>query len=122
CNFFLTSANAVTQSGEIINIDGMGNRVSATVFGPGEVIMVIGLNKIAGDLAAGLSRSKEVAAVLNAKRLGRKTPCVQTGICTDCDSPERICNVSVILHRRPREKSGFGGGFKIIVVGESLGF
>ncbi|KKM11964.1 hypothetical protein SY88_06165 [Clostridiales bacterium PH28_bin88] len=119
---FLTSSNAVTMSGELVNIDGAGNRVSATIFGPKKVIVVVGVNKIVKDVAAGIERSQQVAAVMNAARLKRDTPCTKTGKCTDCNSAERICNVTVILHRRPRDKGNFSGDFNVIVVGEELGF
>ncbi|KKM10053.1 hypothetical protein SY88_15520 [Clostridiales bacterium PH28_bin88] len=119
---FLTSANAVTTDGEIVNIDGAGNRVSATIFGPRKVIMMIGVNKIVRDVPAALERSQQVAATINAVRLGRETPCAKTGQCTNCSSPDRICNVTVVLHRRPRERSRFPGDYVVILVGEELGF
>ncbi len=121
CDVFLTSANAVTVEGEIVNIDGVGNRVASTIFGPKKVIMVVGLNKITDNLAEAIERSKNVASVQNAKRLNRTTPCTKTGSCSDCSSPDRICNVTVILHRRPSEGGSFQD-YHIIVVGEEIGF
>ncbi|MEA5092327.1 hypothetical protein SDC9_40910 [bioreactor metagenome] len=114
---FLTSTNAVTLEGELINVDGSGNRVAAMSFGPKLVIVVVGANKIVQDEAAGRKRIKLQAAPMNATRLSCKTPCVSTGICMDCNSPERICMITSILHMAPR-----GSDFHIIVVGETLGY
>jgi hypothetical protein len=102
CDVFYLSANAVTVGGEIVNIDGVGNRVSASIHGPRRVVFVVGRNKLVrGDLAAAIARARTKAAPPNSHRLGRKTPCAQTGVCADCTSPERICNVLVVLERRP---------------------
>lgn len=114
---FLTSTNAVTLEGELINVDGSGNRVAAMSFGPKLVIVVVGANKVVKDEAAGRERIKLQAAPMNATRLSCKTPCVSTGICMDCNSPERICMITSILHMAPR-----GSDFHIIVVGEELGY
>jgi len=114
---FLASTNAVTLDGELINVDGAGNRVAAMSFGPKMVIVVVGANKIVKDEEAGRKRIKLQAAPMNATRLSCKTPCVTTGICTECNSPERICMITSIIHMAPR-----GSVFHIIVVGENLGY
>lgn len=102
CDVFYLSANALTVGGEIVNIDGVGNRVSASIQGPKRVVFVVGRNKLVrGDLAAAIARARTKAAPPNSFRLGRKTPCAATGVCADCSSPERICNVLVVLERRP---------------------
>ncbi|OGD74485.1 MAG: hypothetical protein A2Y64_01905 [Candidatus Coatesbacteria bacterium RBG_13_66_14] len=112
---FLTGVNAVTADGEIVNLDGTGNRVAATCFGPGRVIYVLGINKLTGDLEEALSRVRNFAAPANAMRLGLDTPCADTGFCHDCDSEGRICNRLVIHLRAGR------GEHSVIVVGEELG-
>jgi hypothetical protein len=112
---FLTGVNAVTADGEIVNLDGTGNRVAATCFGPGRVIYVLGINKLTGDLEEALSRVRNRAAPANAMRLGLKTRCAETGFCHDCDSKHRICNRLVIHLRAGR------GEHSVIVVGEALG-
>jgi hypothetical protein len=117
CELFLSSANALTMNGEFINIDGVGNRVNATVFGPGKVILVIGYQKIVEDIQAGLHRIKNVAAPLNAKRLNIDVPCAKLGKCVDCNSPNRICRVVVIHERKPMLTD-----MLVILVGEELGY
>jgi len=112
---FLTGVNAVTADGEIVNLDGSGNRVAATCFGPGRVIYVLGINKLCFDLEEAISRVRNFAAPANAMRLKLKTPCADTGFCHDCDSEGRICNRLVIHLRAGR------GEHSVIVVGEPLG-
>lgn len=114
---FLTSANAVTSSGEIVNIDGFGNRISSMMFGPKEVMIVVGTNKIVRDLPEAMQRIKTVAAPMNAKRFGADTPCAKLGKCLDCDSAQRICRGTLIMERRP-----FSTKMLVILVGEELGF
>jgi hypothetical protein len=114
---FLSSVNAVTLNGELVNIDGIGNRVNSTVFGPGKVILVAGYNKIVEDVQEGIKRIKNVAAPLNARRLNIDVPCAKLGKCVDCNSPNRICRVIVIHERKPSLTDIF-----IILVGEELGF
>ena len=114
---FITSTNAITETGELINVDGTGQRVAAMIFGPKKVIVVAGVNKIVGDLDEGLWRASNVASPMNAKRLSRKTPCAKTGECSDCDSPERICNITTVIHRRPRSTD-----LTVILVGKELGY
>ncbi len=97
---YITSANALAETGELVNIDGSGNRVAATLFGPKKVYFVVGRNKLAPDLAAAVDRARNVASPLNAKRLDRATPCVKDSRCHDCHAPERICGV-ISIHMRP---------------------
>jgi L-lactate utilization protein LutB len=117
CDLFLCSVNAVTMTGELVNIDGSGNRVNGTIFGPGKVILVAGYNKIVTDMQTAMDRVKNVAAPINAKRLKVEVPCAKTGRCMDCDSPHRICRVTVIHERKP-----FDADVLIILVGEELGY
>ena len=114
---FISGTNAVTETGELVNIDGTGQRVAAMIFGPRKVIVVAGVNKITGDLEEGLWRASTVAAPMNARRLHPKTPCAETGECDDCVAPGRICNVTTIIHRRPRRTP-----FTVVLVGEKLGY
>jgi hypothetical protein len=116
-DLFLSSSNAITLNGELINIDGVGNRVNSINFGPGKVILVAGYNKIVEDVQEGIKRIKNVAAPLNARRLNMDLPCAKVGKCVDCNSPNRICRVIVIHERRPSLTD-----FLIILVGEELGF
>lgn len=117
CDCFLTSANAITETGEIINVDGVGNRTNAMTFGPKKVFVVAGMNKVVPDLDAGLKRIKEVAGPMRAKSLEMKTPCTETGKCRNCKSPQRICRVTVILHRRPLKTD-----ISVILIKDALGF
>lgn len=100
-DLFISSTNALTMTGEIVNREGCGNRTNAMSFGPGKVVIVAGKNKIVPDLDAAINRIEETAAPIRAMSLNRKTPCVKTGHCMDCDSPERICRITSIIHRRP---------------------
>ncbi|MBN1848742.1 MAG: lactate utilization protein [Deltaproteobacteria bacterium] len=117
CDCFLCSANAISITGEIVNIDGAGNRVAASIFGPKKVVIIAGMNKVTTDLDSAMKRAKEVAAPLRAKDLNIKPPCVETGICSDCHSPQRICNVTVILHRKPMLID-----VSVVLVSENLGY
>jgi hypothetical protein len=114
---YITSANAITLSGEIVNIDGACNRISAMGFGPKEVIILAGRNKIVQDVSAGIARIKNEAAPLNARRLGLDLPCAKLGRCVECDSPQRICRGTLILERRPVLTN-----MLVIVVEEDLGY
>lgn len=117
-DLFLLSANALTRDGRIVNIDGRGNRVAASICGPKRVVYVIGSNKIVdGGVDEAIRRVKRCACPPNCRRLGKKTPCAATGACADCDSPDRICKVTAIFDRRPT-----GMPTKVIVVGEPLGY
>ncbi|MCJ8499914.1 lactate utilization protein [Desulfatitalea alkaliphila] len=101
CDCFFCSANAISLSGEIVNVDGVGNRTSAMGFGPGKVVIVAGMNKVTADLDSALRRVREEAGPMRAKSLNMPTPCAETGICTDCHVPQRICRITTILHRQP---------------------
>jgi hypothetical protein len=114
---FITSTNAITETGELINIDGTGQRVAAMIFGPKKVLVVAGVNKISEDLEEGLWRASNVASPMNAKRLNKKTPCTVTGYCEECESEERICNITTILHRRPSATD-----ITVFLIGEKLGY
>jgi len=99
---FVASSNAVTEDGKLVNIDKAGNRVAAMIFGPKRVILVIGINKIVKDIKEAIRRLRNVAAPTNAKRREDKTPCAITGICTDCETPDRLCRVITIMEKKPR--------------------
>lgn len=116
---FVASSNAVTEDGKLINADGTGNRVAAMIFGPQKVILVVGMNKIVKDVAEGIRRIRDVAAPMNAKRLGRKTPCSLSGECNEdeCNTSERVCHVTIIVERRPSKTD-----VAVILVGEELGY
>jgi hypothetical protein len=114
---FFTSANAISATGEIVNVDGVGNRTSAMCFGPRKVVVVAGMNKVRPTLDAALARIRETAGPMRAKSLGMATPCVETGFCHDCNAPQRICRITAILHRRPLLTD-----ISVLLVGESLGF
>lgn len=117
CDLFLTSSNAVTLSGCLVNIDGNGNRVAALTFGPRRVIVVAGRNKLVdGDLAAAIHRVKNVSAPPNAKRLNCNTPCAKTGFCANCNSPERICRITHVMEKKPR-----AADIHVLIVNEAMG-
>ena len=101
CEVFITGSNALTQNGMLVNTDGGGNRVAGMIFGPKKVILVVGVNKIVADLEQALHRIKNVIAPELARIKGMKVPCVKVGHCIDCNSTERICNVTTILERAP---------------------
>ena len=88
---YFTSTNAITENGELYNVDGNGNRVAAMLYGPDKVIVIAGVNKIVKNVEEAINRNKEIAAPANAKRIGTNTPCKTTGYCMDCYSPDRIC-------------------------------
>ena len=117
-DLFLLSANALTADGRIVNIDGNGNRVAASICGPRRVIYLIGRNKIVdGGIDAAIARVKKFACPPNCRRLGKQTPCALTGVCGDCDSPDRICKVTAVFDRKPT-----GVSAKVIVINEDLGY
>ena len=118
CDLFLTSANAITLSGWLVNIDGNGNRVAALTFGPAKTIVVAGRNKLVdGGLDAAIHRVKNIAAPPNARRLNCNTPCAKTGFCADCNSPDRICRIVHVMDRKPRVAD-----LHVLVVNEEMGF
>lgn len=114
---YLTSTNALTLDGKLVNMDGAGNRVASMIFGHKRVYVIVGKNKICKDYEEASKRIKNVAAPKNAKRLNTNTPCRFTGSCNDCSSPDRLCNVEVILHRNPA-----GSNVNIFLIDEELGF
>jgi len=116
-DLFITGTNAVTEAGHLVNLDMMGNRVAAIMWGPKNVLLVIGRNKVCGDLEDAMIRIKNYAAPVNTMNLDKKTPCSKTGVCHDCSSPDRICNYWTIT-----EKSFVKKRIKIILVNEDLGF
>ena len=116
CGTFLMSSNAISEDGQLVNIDGNGNRVAALCFGPRQVIVVAGMNKVAGTLDDAVSRARHIAAPTNAQRFGGKTPCGATGCCGDCTSPDCIC-AQVVVTRFCRP----AGRIKVVLVGEDLG-
>lgn len=113
---YLTSTNALTEAGQLINVDGTGNRVASMIYGPKKVIVICGVNKIVPNLEAAMKRVKKAAA-LNAERLKLKTPCGVNGECIDCSSPQRICNVTTIIEKRPTETE-----MTVMIVNENLGY
>jgi L-lactate utilization protein LutB len=114
---FFTSANAIAATGEVVNVDGCGNRTNAMCFGPAKVVIVAGMNKVRPTLEAALARVREVAGPMRAKSLNMPTPCTKTGTCHDCNTPQRICRITVILHRRPALTD-----VSVVLIGEELGF
>lgn len=113
---FLTSANGLSMEGEMVNIDGMGNRVAAIVYGPKQILVIVGMNKVADTLEDAITRARTVAAPLNQQRFGLNNPCTVTGTCADCTSESCICNqILITRHCRPV------GRIKFILVGEDLG-
>ena len=116
-DFFLSSANAMTQDGIIVNIDGNSNRVSCIAQGPKHVIFIVGMNKICDDLDGAMKRARNVAAPINAQRFGLDTPFSKTGTCMDCKSPETICCQFLITrHSRLADR------IHVILVNDVLGF
>ena len=113
---YLSSANAISEDGVIVNIDGNGNRVAAITWGPKKVIFVIGLNKVAQNVEAALVRARSTASPINAARFDIKTPCQTDGVCHNCNSPESICNYVHFLRNSPR------GRHLVVLVGENLGY
>jgi hypothetical protein len=117
CDCFFCSANAISMTGEIVNVDGVGNRTNAMSFGPRKVMIIAGVNKLTIDIQTALQRVKNIAGPMRAKSLGKQTPCAETGICTDCNSPQRICRITTILHRKPMLTD-----ITVIIINEALGF
>ena len=114
---FIASANAMTDDGEIVNIDGNSNRVSAIAQGPKKVLFIVGMNKVCGDLDGAMKRARNVAAPINAQRFGLNTPCAKTGKCMDCKSPDTIC-CQFLITRYSRHKDRI----HVILVNDDLGF
>lgn len=117
-DLFLLSANAITSDGRIVNIDGNGNRVAASIFGPKKVIFIVGKNKVVdGGVDDAIARIKRESCPKNCVRLKRQTPCAVTGECADCDSKDRICKVTVIMDRCPTKTE-----ILVFLVDEDLGY
>jgi len=116
-DIMIASTNAITLDGRLVNLDGMGNRVAAMAFGPKKVILVVGMNKVVPDLESAIARVKHYAAPVNAIRLNMETPCVKTGLCTDCRSPQKICNIWSII-----EGQLVKGRIHVKLIGENLGY
>ena len=116
-DFFLSSANAMTEDGIMINVDGNANRVSAIAQGPKKVILIVGMNKITKDVDSAMKRARNVAAPINAQRFGLSTPCTATGSCMDCKSPDTIC-CQILITRYSKHKDRI----HVILVNDNLGF
>ncbi|MBO4508689.1 MAG: lactate utilization protein [Spirochaetaceae bacterium] len=114
---FLSSANAMTEDGVLINVDGNSNRVSAIAQGPKKVVFIVGMNKICPDVDSAMKRARNVAAPINAQRFGLSTPCTKTGSCMNCKSPDTIC-CQILITRFSRHKDRI----HVILVNDNLGF
>lgn len=118
-DYFLMSTNAITLDGELINIDGTGNRVGPLCFGPKHVIMIVGMNKVVSSVEDGVARVRNIAAPPNCIRLGLETPCSLTGRCADCYGDTCICSDIVVTRR---QSAAMRGRIKVILVGENIGY
>lgn len=116
-DLFISSTNALTMTGEIVNREGAGNRTNAMCFGPRKTIVVAGTNKIVPNLDAAIARIEHFAGPIRAMSLQRKTPCTKTGHCMDCDSPQRICRITSIIHRQP-----IFSNISVVILNEALGY
>lgn len=114
---YLVSSNAITQQGELYNIDGTGNRVAAMLYGPKKVIVVVGINKLTVDLEEAIKRVKSIASPANNIRLEKTNPCTKTGYCSECTSPNRICNEYTVIKRQ-----GVADRIHVIIVNKELGY
>lgn len=117
CDAYFTSTNAITESGELYNVDGNGNRVAAMLYGPDKVIVIVGANKIVKNIDEAIERNKRVSAPANAKRLNRKTPCAKVGYCMNCKSEERICREYTVIKRQGNPER-----IHVIFINENLGY
>jgi hypothetical protein len=116
-DLFITGTNAITETGQLVNLDMIGNRICGLTFGPKWVIILVGRNKLVTDLDEAMFRIKNYVAPVNSMRLDKKTPCVKTSYCQECKSPDRICNTWTIT-----EKSFPKGRVKVVLINEDLGF
>jgi len=116
CDLLITSANAITEQGEIFNMDGVGNRIAPTIFGPEKVIIIAGINKLVPDLESARQRVRRIAAPKRAAELKIKVPCVTTGECNDCNSEARVCRAELVLLRAPSLTR-----IEVYLIGEDLG-
>ncbi|EKS4342161.1 MULTISPECIES: lactate utilization protein [Clostridium] len=114
---FICSTNAITESGELYNIDGNGSRVAPIIYGPKQVILIVGINKIVKNIEEAEIRVRSYAAPIDAKRLNKDTPCTKLGYCVDCKSPNRICNDFVVIRGQ-----FIKGRIKVLILGENLGY
>ncbi|MDI6600694.1 MAG: lactate utilization protein [Thermoanaerobacteraceae bacterium] len=114
---FISSTNAITETGALINIDSAGNRVASMIFGPKKVIIVAGANKIVENIEEGMKRAQNVAAPLNSIRLNKNNSCNYTGVCNDCKTQDRICKITTIIERKPDYTD-----FNIILVADDIGY
>lgn len=114
---YLSSCNAITENGELYNVDGNGNRVAAMLYGPDKVIVICGINKIVKDVDEAIKRNREISAPMNAKRLNKKTPCTKVGYCMNCNSPERICNEYTLIKKQRSSERMY-----VIFLNENLGY
>ena len=117
CDCYFLSTNAITMDGELVNIDGTGNRMAAFIYGPKEVIVVAGMNKVVSDIPSAYARIKDISTPQNCIRLGKKSPCAVNGRCGDCMGDESICSQLVVTRR-----TGPAGRIQVILVGEELGY
>ena len=116
-DYFISGTNAITRNGELVNVDCSGNRVSAMIYGPKRVVVITGANKVVDNLDDAFKRIKEIAP-MNCKRFNSTAPCVETGICEDCDDPQRMCNYTTVIHNGRK----FAGRISIVLIGEKLGY
>ncbi len=116
-DIMIASSNAITLDGVLVNLDGSGNRIAAMTFGPKKVILIVGMNKVAPDIETAMSRVKHYAAPINVMRIGYRNPCAETGLCIDCRSPQRICNMWSIIEGHMAK-----GRIHVKLVGENLGY
>ena len=116
-DLYITGTNAVTEAGQLVNLDMTGNRVAALTFGPKTVVVLLGRNKLVNSLEDAMIRIKSYSAPVNTRRLDKKTPCAKTAVCAECSSPDRICN-----HWTITEKSFPKGRIKVVLINEDLGF
>jgi len=117
CDYYIMSSNAITMDGKLVNIDGRGNRLAALLYGPENVIVIAGMNKVVLDEAAAVSRTRNTASPMNALRLERNTPCAKNGVCSDCQSSDCICSHLVVTRRSMQP-----GRIKVFLIGEELGY
>jgi len=113
----ITSTNAITLDGKLVNLDGLGNRVAAMIFGPKKVILIAGMNKVVPDVETAMARIKHYSGPVNAMRMNIQTPCAENGICVDCNAPARICNIWSIIERQRLK-----GRIHVKLVREDLGY
>ncbi|MDR2738903.1 MAG: lactate utilization protein [Treponema sp.] len=116
-DYFITGANALTMNGEMVNIDCSGSRVAAMAYGPRHILVIAGVNKLVNTLEEAMVRVHRIAP-MNCKRNGHQTPCAETGLCTDCNIPARMCNQLLITYNAKK----FSGKYTLIIINEELGY